>query len=267
MPARCGWPRYAGWRPPPSPQCSPVPDCRDWPRSTGSRRAAARPAAQRPALRARAAQRSAARRRQETGPGARRRRLADPRPPQEVPGRGNGFDYVHVAIDDHSWLAYAEVLADERSAPCAGFMTPCGGLVRQPRGHHRPGADRQRQELPRRAGLDRRLRPAGIARRFLQPGLGPTARPSGSTAPCRPSGPTPPHRSATASEPPPWTPGSSTTTLPAATPPPEVTHRSVDWPPEQPFRSRHLAHDGLGALARGITERPRRAHAGPICRH
>ena len=42
---------------------------------------------------------------------------------EEVRGRGLGWDYVHVAIDDHTRLAYAEVLADERVATCAGFLT------------------------------------------------------------------------------------------------------------------------------------------------
>jgi transposase InsO family protein len=34
-----------------------------------------------------------------------------------------GFDYVHVAIDDHSRLAYVEVLPDERVEACAAFLT------------------------------------------------------------------------------------------------------------------------------------------------
>jgi transposase InsO family protein len=34
-----------------------------------------------------------------------------------------GFDYVHVAIDDHSRLAYVEVLSDERVNACASFLT------------------------------------------------------------------------------------------------------------------------------------------------
>ena len=34
-----------------------------------------------------------------------------------------GFDYVHVAIDDHTRLAYVEVLPDERATACAGFLT------------------------------------------------------------------------------------------------------------------------------------------------
>jgi transposase InsO family protein len=42
---------------------------------------------------------------------------------EEVRGRGLGWDYVHVAIDDHTRLAYAEVLPDERVSTCAGFLT------------------------------------------------------------------------------------------------------------------------------------------------
>jgi transposase InsO family protein len=42
---------------------------------------------------------------------------------EEVRGRGLGWDYVHVAIDDHTRLAYAEVLPDERTGTCAGFLT------------------------------------------------------------------------------------------------------------------------------------------------
>ena len=33
-----------------------------------------------------------------------------------------GYDFVHTAIDDHSRLAYSEVLADEKDATCAGFL-------------------------------------------------------------------------------------------------------------------------------------------------
>ena len=36
--------------------------------------------------------------------------------------RGIGWDFVHVAIDDHSRLAYTEVLADERQDTAAGFL-------------------------------------------------------------------------------------------------------------------------------------------------
>lgn len=33
-----------------------------------------------------------------------------------------GYEYVHIAIDDYSRLAYAEVLADEKAATAAGFL-------------------------------------------------------------------------------------------------------------------------------------------------
>jgi transposase InsO family protein len=36
-------------------------------------------------------------------------------------GRGIGYDYLHAAVDDHSRLAYVELLADERDHSCAGF--------------------------------------------------------------------------------------------------------------------------------------------------
>jgi transposase InsO family protein len=36
--------------------------------------------------------------------------------------RGIGWEYVHVAIDDHSRLAYAEVLPDETGPTTAGFL-------------------------------------------------------------------------------------------------------------------------------------------------
>jgi transposase InsO family protein len=37
-------------------------------------------------------------------------------------GRKIGHDFIHVAVDDHSRLAYVEVLADERGETAAGFV-------------------------------------------------------------------------------------------------------------------------------------------------
>jgi transposase InsO family protein len=34
---------------------------------------------------------------------------------------GGGYDYLHAAVDDHSRLAYVEVLGDERAQSCARF--------------------------------------------------------------------------------------------------------------------------------------------------
>lgn len=41
---------------------------------------------------------------------------------EEVRGRGIGYDYLHVAIDDHSRVAYIEALPDERDTTCAAFL-------------------------------------------------------------------------------------------------------------------------------------------------
>ena len=49
-----------------------------------------------------------ARGRQATNPGKKQRRV--------------GYDYVHSAVDDHSRLAYSEVLCDEQGDTCAGFL-------------------------------------------------------------------------------------------------------------------------------------------------
>jgi transposase InsO family protein len=43
-------------------------------------------------------------------------------------GRSPGYDFVHAAIDDHTRLAYAEVLADEQAAACAGFLRRAGAF-------------------------------------------------------------------------------------------------------------------------------------------
>ena len=36
--------------------------------------------------------------------------------------RGAGWEYVHVAVDDHSRIAYVEVLADQLGTTCAAFL-------------------------------------------------------------------------------------------------------------------------------------------------
>jgi transposase InsO family protein len=41
---------------------------------------------------------------------------------EAVRGRGNGYDYLHVAVDDHSRLAYIEALPDEKDPTCARFL-------------------------------------------------------------------------------------------------------------------------------------------------
>jgi transposase InsO family protein len=50
------------------------------------------------------------------------------RGPRPTRRRGLGYDHVHAAIDDHSRLAYAEILDDERGATCAGFLLRAAGF-------------------------------------------------------------------------------------------------------------------------------------------
>ena len=60
----------------------------------------------------------------------------------------SGYDYVHSLVDDHSRLAYSEILPDEKGADLRGVPHPRRGLLRRPR--HRPdraGDDRQRLGL------------------------------------------------------------------------------------------------------------------------
>jgi transposase InsO family protein len=42
---------------------------------------------------------------------------------EEVKGRGIGYDFVHAAVDDHTRLAYAETLPDEKGTTTAEFLT------------------------------------------------------------------------------------------------------------------------------------------------
>jgi transposase InsO family protein len=46
---------------------------------------------------------------------------------EEVRGRGIGFDYVHSLVDDHSRLAYSEILPDEKGETCAEFLLRAAG--------------------------------------------------------------------------------------------------------------------------------------------
>jgi transposase InsO family protein len=38
-----------------------------------------------------------------------------------------GYDFVHSLVDDHSRLAYSEILPDEKGPTCAGFLTRAAG--------------------------------------------------------------------------------------------------------------------------------------------
>jgi transposase InsO family protein len=41
---------------------------------------------------------------------------------EAVRGRGNGYDFIHTALDDHTRLAYSEIHDDEKDATSAAFL-------------------------------------------------------------------------------------------------------------------------------------------------
>ena len=59
-----------------------------------------------------------------------------------------GWEFVHVAVDDATRLAYAEVLQDERGATAVGLSATSGRVLRLARHHRRAAALRQRRLLP-----------------------------------------------------------------------------------------------------------------------
>ena len=53
---------------------------------------------------------------------------------EAVRGRGLGWDYVHVAVDDRTRIAYAEVLPDEKGPTCAQFLHRAASWLREEHG-------------------------------------------------------------------------------------------------------------------------------------
>ncbi|KGN40530.1 transposase [Knoellia aerolata DSM 18566] len=49
---------------------------------------------------------------------------------EAVRGRGIGYDYVHSLVDDHSRLAYSEILPDESGPTCAAFLERAAAYLR-----------------------------------------------------------------------------------------------------------------------------------------
>ena len=85
-------------------------------------------------------------------------------------GRKIGYDYVHSVVDDHSRLAYSEILADERADTCAEFFARAVDYFAAHGITHRTTDDRQRLELPPRAPPAPAARPSSrITHKFIEP--------------------------------------------------------------------------------------------------
>ena len=138
-----------------------------------------------------------------------------------------GWEYVHIAIDDATRLAYAEVLTDEKATHRDRVPAPRGRVLRPLRHHRRARADRQRLGLPLRPSTrspaarwaSATSAPAPAARR-------PTAKPNASSAPCSAAGPTARSTAPAQNAPQPLTAGSTTTTIAADTQPSADQHPS-----------------------------------------
>jgi hypothetical protein len=66
-----------------------------------------------------------------------------------------GWEYVHIAIDDCTRLAYAEVLPNEKATTAIAFLRPRQGVLRAARHDRRAAPDRQRLRLPLHDPRDR----------------------------------------------------------------------------------------------------------------
>lgn len=73
----------------------------------------------------------------------------DPARPRTLTNRANlGYSYLHNAVDDHSRLAYTEILPDETKETAAGFWTRAQAFFTDAGITVTRGADRQRLVLP-----------------------------------------------------------------------------------------------------------------------
>jgi len=120
-----------------------------------------------------------------------------------------GFDYIHSLVDDHSRLAYSEVLPDEKGVTCAAFLLRAAAYFAA---HGIPRIERvmtdnhfsTRTPMPSQPP-SRPWTPPTSSSDPTAPGK--TARSSATTAPCRSSGPTARSSSATPTAPQHWHPG------------------------------------------------------------
>jgi hypothetical protein len=137
-----------------------------------------------------------------------------------------GWEYVHVAIDDYSRLAYAEVLADEKATTVAGFLKRATGF------YARHGITIEQLLTDNGPGYRSTIhaiacRILGIRHLRTRPHRPqPTGKQSDSSAHSSPAGPTAPSTATAPSAPPPLTAGSGTTTITEDTQPSATTRPS-----------------------------------------
>jgi transposase len=139
-----------------------------------------------------------------------------------------GYEFVHVAIDDYSRLAYVEVLPDEKATTAIGFLRRAlaffarhGIRVERVSPTTAPPTSRPCTRSPAAASASATCAPAPTGRR-------PTAKPNASSAPSSTAGPTAPSTAPAKNAPPPLTAGSGTTTIADDTQPSATDPRSAE---------------------------------------
>jgi transposase len=139
-----------------------------------------------------------------------------------------GWDFVHIAIDDCTRLAYAEVLPDEKGATAVAFLRRAvafykrHGITVERVMTDNGGAYRSTcTPSPAHSSASATSVPAPTDPR-------PTAKQNASSAPCRPAGPTARSTAPAENAPPPLTAGSGTTTITDDTQPSAANHPSHD---------------------------------------
>ena len=169
-----------------------------------------------------------------------------------------GWEYVHIAVDDYSRLAYAEVLPDEKATTAIGFLRRAVAFYRR----HGIRVERvltdNGSRLPRHRPRARLPTHSASATSAPAPtGHRQTGKPNASSAPCSPAGPTAPSTAQATNAPPPLTAGSGTTTIDDDTQPSATNPRSAEPTCSGPTARARLRREGPGCS-------PRRSGSGTI---
>ena len=168
-------------------------------------------------LRAGPARRAPPRRRQEAGPyptgGGWKITGRDGKPGRRQ-RQTDWFRLLHVAVDDHSRVAFVQALADEKGPTCASFWTtpPSSSMADGVR-IERVMTDNALNYLTLEGLLGHAERSASPIGEREPTGLRPTAKPSGSTGPCSKNLPTSTSSTSMRPDSPPSGPGSTPTML------------------------------------------------------
>ena len=81
-----------------------------------------------------------------------------------------GYDYIHSLIDDHSRLAYCEVLPDEKGSTCAGFLRRAGAdFAGKGSTRHQGGPDGNAVAYRHLPGIENACAELGATQKFIKP--------------------------------------------------------------------------------------------------